>query len=404
MTTSTASQITIDRTALYELVWQEPMTKIAPRFGLSDVGLAKACKRNNIPRPPAGYWAQKAVGKAPRRTPLPAIKDGEAKPITFLPDEKPKPAPMQSQSERVKDEKLKTLIAFEQQPENKITIVQNPNKLHPIVQGTKTWLAECAKPFDHRSIRPRYDGPSLTFDVSKASQPRALILMDALIKAFEKRGHKVVFERSRNQYDRDEVYFVILDEKYTMRLREKRKMIRIPESERDKVYGSRVRHEPIGLLELHLMGKFRYTQAKWTEGAKFKLEDQLNEVMIEFIVCVERDRESRRAEQERAVQARAAEIKRWEEQKARQKEEAKINELYQCIQKWEQAARIRAFVADVIATNEKRGATIEDGGEIAQYLEWALKHADKIDPLGEERKSSSSEPVNEEWARPVQPR
>ncbi|WP_010581576.1 hypothetical protein [Schlesneria paludicola] len=61
------------------------------------------------------------------------------------------------------------------------------------------------------------------------------------------------------------------------------------------------------------MGTFRYTQANWTEGSRFKFEDQLNKLMIEFIVCVERDRGSRRAEQERAIQARAAEIKRWEE-------------------------------------------------------------------------------------------
>ncbi len=30
----------VSRAELYELIWTEPMIKVAPRFGLSDVGLA----------------------------------------------------------------------------------------------------------------------------------------------------------------------------------------------------------------------------------------------------------------------------------------------------------------------------------------------------------------------------
>jgi hypothetical protein len=52
----------ISREELYRLVWTEPMTKVAPRFGLSDVGLAKVCRKYHIPRPPVGYWAKLGVG------------------------------------------------------------------------------------------------------------------------------------------------------------------------------------------------------------------------------------------------------------------------------------------------------------------------------------------------------
>lgn len=48
----------LTRTELYELVWSEPMTKLAKRFGISDVGLAKACRRAGIPVPERGYWAK----------------------------------------------------------------------------------------------------------------------------------------------------------------------------------------------------------------------------------------------------------------------------------------------------------------------------------------------------------
>ena len=59
------------REALYELVWSESTRTLAARFGISDVGLAKACKRTNIPTPDRGYWARVAAGQECQRTPLP---------------------------------------------------------------------------------------------------------------------------------------------------------------------------------------------------------------------------------------------------------------------------------------------------------------------------------------------
>jgi hypothetical protein len=37
-----AEQLT--REQLFDLVWSAPVTKVAPKLGLSDVGLAKRCK------------------------------------------------------------------------------------------------------------------------------------------------------------------------------------------------------------------------------------------------------------------------------------------------------------------------------------------------------------------------
>jgi hypothetical protein len=46
--------VTLSRKELYDQVWAEQMTKLAVRYGLSDVGLAKICKKYKIPRPPRG--------------------------------------------------------------------------------------------------------------------------------------------------------------------------------------------------------------------------------------------------------------------------------------------------------------------------------------------------------------
>jgi hypothetical protein len=63
-----------DREKIYQEIWSEPIQHVAKRYKLSDVGLAKVCRKLNIPRPGRGYWAIKAAGKTTaRRPPLPEL-------------------------------------------------------------------------------------------------------------------------------------------------------------------------------------------------------------------------------------------------------------------------------------------------------------------------------------------
>jgi hypothetical protein len=59
------------RGELYDLVWSQPTQKLANGFGISDVALAKTCRRAEIPVPKRGYWAKSQAGKKVTRTPLP---------------------------------------------------------------------------------------------------------------------------------------------------------------------------------------------------------------------------------------------------------------------------------------------------------------------------------------------
>jgi hypothetical protein len=56
----------IDATAQATLGCRGRATSIengqAKHYGISDVGLAKACRRMGVPRPPVGYWAKRAAG------------------------------------------------------------------------------------------------------------------------------------------------------------------------------------------------------------------------------------------------------------------------------------------------------------------------------------------------------
>ena len=78
---------TLTRSEIYEMVWKDPMTHVAKRFGVSDVALRKTCVKHSIPTPPLGYWAKLAFGKKVSQPALPPLKNGESEHIrlTVLP-------------------------------------------------------------------------------------------------------------------------------------------------------------------------------------------------------------------------------------------------------------------------------------------------------------------------------
>jgi hypothetical protein len=61
----------VTRAELHDMDWSDPVSKIAPKFEISDVALSKICKKPGIPKPPRGYWARLQAGKATNRTALP---------------------------------------------------------------------------------------------------------------------------------------------------------------------------------------------------------------------------------------------------------------------------------------------------------------------------------------------
>lgn len=61
----------LSREDLYLLVWEEPRTNLAKRFGISDVAIGKACRKAGIPMPPVGFWVRKKAGKVVKKSPLP---------------------------------------------------------------------------------------------------------------------------------------------------------------------------------------------------------------------------------------------------------------------------------------------------------------------------------------------
>lgn len=78
-----SNPITLHRNALYQEVWETPMRQLAKRYDISDVGLAKICRKMDIPTPPRGYWAKHANGQPVKKAPLPPLAENGSTQIIF---------------------------------------------------------------------------------------------------------------------------------------------------------------------------------------------------------------------------------------------------------------------------------------------------------------------------------
>ena len=44
-----SKSVTFSRERLYELVWSQPISRIGPRYGVSDTAIAKICRKLDVP-------------------------------------------------------------------------------------------------------------------------------------------------------------------------------------------------------------------------------------------------------------------------------------------------------------------------------------------------------------------
>ena len=174
------------REELYELVWQTPMVRLAKRFGLSDVGLRKICKKNDIPTPPLGYWAKLEHGKLVKKAQLPNPGDELSGRIRIaLRAEKELPANLsETQIEAVEKNAGFPTISV---PEEK------PQRYHSVAAATGKALRSTKKDKDgFLEVSPM---GGVQASVGKDSVGRVLRIIDAFVRGLEARGHKI--ERDR---------------------------------------------------------------------------------------------------------------------------------------------------------------------------------------------------------------
>lgn len=362
--------VKLTREELYDQVWNQPMRTLAQHCGISDVGLAKTCRRLRVPVPGRGYWAKKTAGYKVKQTPLPAlganpsVSDREvtlgysAVPIAPL----SLPLPVREQS------------AFEQLPENLIVVSDSLRSPHPLTRKSTEALKTTGR--QSTDFLRNYQESHLDIQVSKELFPRALKIMDALVKAFEERGWKVSLGSNGRDRDRKS-YVTVWRQAVPFGIREKLKKV---ETHATRDWEAKYRDGPSGKLALVLRNRWGDSVEKSLEDTPSrKVEDRLNEFVVAIAARAFDDVEwdARREEGERNRFAEAN--RRAEEQRRREEEAARVKALETTAANWERSQRLRSFISAArIAAQEPLNADLSPEA-FENWVAWAELHAASLD-------------------------
>lgn len=364
----------VSREDLYNQVWSEPVIKAAEKYGITGTALSKICRKLNVPLPPVGYWQKKQHGHAVDRPSLPPLPEG-AKEVVIL-----KTA---SGDRRELAPYAGERLAFERDEKNKIQVSDRLVNPHPLVRQTAETL-RTRKPDRLGLLWRQRNEKCLDLRVSPNALPRALRIMDALVKALESRGMKVAIGESEKR----ETYIHLFGEKVEFRLEEKVDRVNHQPTQEEKkrleknpyALVEKWDHMPTGILRLRIEEFAEGERKQWTDG-RAKIEEALNDFVSGMILVAD------------AKRARTLYWKRWEEEQReaarqraeREREQQRAAERLKALRDeaaaWAVSQQIRGYVEAVERKALKRGMSAEPGGRLHEWLEWARGQAGRLDPV-----------------------
>lgn len=288
-----------DRDKLYNEVWEQPVTKVAEQYGVSDVAIAKVCRKMRVPVPGRGYWRKLQTGQKMKKIPLPKYK-GCPKVLRAC---KPQEEVEQKEVVRLVPEAFvleKQLLQQEESPEMHIKFDPSISISNKYVKQTGKNLEKSKKQYSRASGFGRcYSANDEAFEVSVEPDniPRVLAILQTLCIELEKRGYSIGVKpkepTTSPQYHQYEyfqkepiaIYIRMLDAFITIKITEKSKKITLSEKEKKNTYRD-YEYIPTGELcfEITNSSYGSYARTRWKDGKKQKVEDCLHEIVCHFIL------------------------------------------------------------------------------------------------------------------------
>jgi hypothetical protein len=362
----------LTRAELHSLVWQKAMIHVAADFGITGTGLAKICDRHKIPCPPRGHWAKLAVGRAMKPMPLPPAPKGASDRIAIQASEPraryPKPEPV---AEAVK--------AVATVPE----VTDDPKELHPVI---RSWIAEHRRLQRERTAENnRHRGRDQMFwqrpeivDLTERDLYRFRVT-SALFKGLEKAGAKIeeapVTGRIKIRIGKQVLAFSVV-EKLSRGIARKDTppWTAFPEHHQSGLTSS-------GFLRISVTTHLDPKPPEWIETANSRMDSMLPEIVAALL--------SSGPVLDRMDQERLDRERRYAEEQARAREEARLREIdKRCFKalsdlsdSWREAQNLRRFIDELERRATEQGQAEIEGKSLEEWIGWARKKAEALDPF-----------------------
>lgn len=356
------------RSELYKKVWATPIVRLAKELGISDVGLAKACRRHAIPVPPRGYWAKLSAGKNPTEIPLPAPElDVFVQFATSDPDEQARQRAMAQHRANLLEAR-----AAEASNMTPVEFAKTLEGAHPLVRTTHKYCERIPRLIE-RSRRSSYswatanseDHPPpeqhgryslsrkgcLNIVASLEAMDWILLFHATLFRGFLEGGMKIAQreeqkDRSSGRADGPAIEIWFDDEVLTLKFSEGYRRVRLTpkeleEKRKETAWAREFEMRPSGIFTLSIEGTEYQARKSW-QGSKEKLEGQVNEVIQTAFHLAARLPQLRSERKDREANARREEELRAQERRRR---EARDDQLTQAFAMMEADARVKQLYA-----------------------------------------------------------
>lgn len=382
------------RDKLHEEVWNEPMTKVAERYGISDVGIKKICIKHRIPTPPRGYWARKKAGRKDKKTIYRQVSDITLNRILIHRSERgitPEELNERKARTRKKKQEAKQLI-----PDDTLG---SPGEQHPLAERFHTRMTK---------KRPGYDGfitnrlkSCFQIHISPVSVERMTGFLSNFARVVKAAGHTL--EPSDDglllRYEGEDITFELAEktdrrphqltpkeeaelDKYKQYLKRREGRTAYDQWDwRDYVSEPRVvefDYNPNGRLVFRFTdGGYDGLRRTFADGKTQTIEKLLPDILAGASCIADQMKMKREKERIQKLERKKQEEIARKQRRLKNLEKHRILTLEELMGKWRNAADIREFVEAVQA----RVARSDKPGIADAWTDWASKYADSLDPL-----------------------
>tara|TARA_R110001632_G_scaffold231702_1_gene370772 strand:- start:202 stop:1242 length:1041 start_codon:yes stop_codon:yes gene_type:complete len=325
----------ITRKALFDLIWEKSLRKVAQQINVKSNKLKKICAEEDIPTPQAGYW----------------IKIKHGKPV-FKPE-------LSGDLER---EIVLEGIAIK--GSKFISESLSLTKPHQLIKEAREGLKQAKPMFLYSSPQMVTTGRNqIDITVSPNLIKKSLVFMDKLIKYLEAKNHTIGYNEHYGTIMR------VRNIEFEVSLREKSKRSK----ETDSVYES-YKMVPTGTLIFKTRG---YPYREWVSTKNKTLVQKIPDIIGYLEEKADERNQLKIIHKENMKRQEQERLEKERQQNLIIAEKEKFNNFYENSLRYDKAQQLRKYITVIEQQNKDSG--MKDN--FADLVHWAKKKADWVDPL-----------------------